>query len=348
MIRYIYELSPEDLSGTALVRIDLNAADAWRLEASVPTLKFLMGKASKIVILSHRGRPVLERDKEQLSLRGDAELLSAHLGRSVVFVNTRDLAAAKRIVAGAELHSAFLLENVRFWDGEEENDPALAAQFAALGDYFVNEAFAVSHRANASVTGIPRHIPAYGGLGLRQEIQNLGAMMGTVEHPFVVVLGGAKPDTKLPVLERFRRNADAILVGGALANVLMEQTTPVALPLVLPVDFLGDEGKKLDIGPRSAELFAGHIRNAKTILWNGPMGLIEDERYRGGTETIARAIAANKSAFSIVGGGETVMAIRNIGLQGSFSFVSTGGGAMLEFLGGATLPGIAALEENRP
>ncbi len=344
MIRYIDELSDKELAGTALVRIDLNTADHWRLDTSMPTLRFLMAHAGKVVIMSHRGRPILDEDKEGLSLRADTEVLSKRISRNVVFINTHNLSEAKTLIAEAEPKSVFLLENVRFWDGEEKNDVEFAQSLAALGDYYVNDAFAVSHRENASIVAITKYIPSYGGLRLREEIMNLFSVMGRVEKPFVVVLGGAKPETKLPVLNAFRANTDAILVGGLVANILLGKGAPTP-PVIMPTDFIDSDGRSLDIGAQTIEVFVRHIQSAKTILWNGPMGMIEDERYAKGTEAIAQAIAQNTSAFTIAGGGETVMTIRKLGLEDSFSFISTGGGAMLSYLAGDTLPGIAALEQ---
>lgn len=345
------------------MRLDFNTEDDWRLRAALPTLEFLLKYARAIVILSHKGRPL--GFQKQYSLAKDARDLSDLLQRQVIFLEKFNFDSARRDIAAAAPKSIFLLENLRFVSMEEENDESFAKNLASLGDYYINDAFAVSHRVNASIVAITKFLPSYAGLEMEKEIENLSKVMSRVERPLIIILGGAKGADKLGVIKYFKKKADAFLIGGALANTLLYlKGTDIGTSLfdkdvgkliknlnqyksiILPVDFRREDSKILDIGSETETFFASKIREAKTIIWNGPMGLIEREQFKEGTLSIAKAIASNKTAFSVVGGGETVMMLKEAGVYDSISFVSTGGGAMLDFLAGERLPGIAALENK--
>jgi len=373
MIKYLSKVSKSALSGTALLRLDFNSKDNWRLKTALPTVKLLLKHASKIVILSHRGRPTFVKtsvDKprgvdKKFSLARDANKLREYLGRRVNFIPDFNFGNIAKKIKSAPPKSVFVLENLRFLSGEEKNDVKLAKKLASLGDYYVNEAFAVCHRANASVAAITKFLPSYAGLGLEKEIEFLSRVMKKPRHPLVLVLGGAKAADKLGVLEYFRNKTGWFLLGGAAANTILylkgfnvkksamdknksdlKQLRAVISykNLVLPADFKWNKDMILDIGPRSIKEFIDKISSAKTIIWSGPMGLFEKKGYERGTYAVARAIAGNRRAFTLAGGGETVMFLKSHRLDKKFSFISTGGGAMLEFLAGKKLSGIKALE----
>ncbi len=365
MVRFIRKLSRRSLRGTALLRLDFNTEDDWRLQATIPTVKFLLRSADRIVIMSHKGRP--HGFEKKLSLKPNAKKLERALGRKVVFIPHFNFGKIQSFISHAPRGSVFLLENLRFLPGEERNDAKLGKQLASLGDYYVNDAFAVSHRANASVVAVAKYLLSYAGLELEKEIEFLSHVMGKAKRPLVVILGGGKAHDKLGVLKYFKRTASAFILGGAPANTLLKlrgvnvgkslvDRDPVDLRalrsvlkyknVVLPIDWKTEHGAILDIGEASARYFAEKIKSARTIIWSGPIGFMEKKRFQAGSIAIARAVAANHRAFSLVGGGETVMFLKKIRLDKKVSFISTGGGALLEFLEGKKLPGIVALERN--
>jgi 3-phosphoglycerate kinase len=349
------------IKGTALLRLDFNTEDDWRMKAVLPTIKFLLKNGCKIVILSHRGRPI-GADKK-FTLKEDASVLARLLKKKVIFINHFNFGRIKRTVAESRHGSIFLLENLRFSRGEEENDPKLAEQLASLGDFYVNDAFAVSHRANASIVAITRFLPSYAGLELEAELAHLSRIMVRPKRPLVVAVGGAKVLDKLGVLQYFRNKADWFLLGGESANTMLavrgmdvknslrdEDGAAAAIKaiarypnLVLPVDYVWRKDAIVDIGPKSCSLFKKKIAAARTIVWSGPFGLIDVRPYEWGSLKIAKAITNNRKALSVAGGGETVMFLRRVRLDKKFTFISTGGGAMLDFLAGKKLPGIVAL-----
>lgn len=362
MIRFLRNASRQSLEGTALVRLDFNTEDTWRLVSAIPTLKFLFWKADRIIIISHKGRP--NGFEKRFSLSSNASVLSRYLRRKVIFTPHFRFSEIRKKIAASPHGSVFLLENLRFIKGEETNDKKLARQLASLGDYYVNDAFAVSHRANASVAAITRFLPSFAGLGLEAEIKNLGVVMKKPKKPLVVIVGGAKAGDKLGVLRYFKNKATAMLLGGAAANTLLEmqginvgrsvverERTKELRPLLksknvfVPIDYVVSSNKILDVGPKTARHYGFHIKRARTIIWNGPLGVIEKKRFAEGTLSLVRAIGKNKRAFSITGGGETVMFLKKHKLERAFDFISTGGGAMLDFLAGKKLPGIQALEK---
>ena len=391
MIKYLSKANKKNFIGTALLRLDFNTKNEWRMEAAIPTIRFLLKHCEKLVILSHRGRPRGFDDK--LRLTKDAANLRKLLGRKINFLPDFDFPAHKKLIAESPRKSVFVLENLRFLKGEQENDRALAKKLAALaGDVhprtkrgvalrakvrkpprsgagiYVNDAFAVSPREDASLAAITEFLPSYAGLELEKEIKFLSRVMEKPKKPLVVILGGAKARDKLGILEFFKNKADWFLVGGAAANTLLflrGVKTGKSLMngdaddlkklrrvlgyknLVLPVDWLTEKRAILDIGGKTENLFLNKIKHAKTIIWSGPLGVVEKRKFSRGTLVVARGIEKNKNAFSIAGGGETVTFLKKHGLAQKFGFVSTGGGAMLKFLAGEKLPGIEALKKSK-
>ncbi len=356
---------------TCLVRVDFNiesASDTFRLEAAIPTIRFLRGAGAKVVLLSHRGRPPQKLKNGNLKLKPNLKFtlkivlpfLKRHLG-AITFIPHFEFQKIKEVIAASPKKSIFLLENLRFLPGEEKNDPKLAHSLASLGDCYVNDAFPVCHRKNASVSRLPRLLPAYAGFQLEDEIKNLDSLHSRGK-PLVVIIGGAKASDKIPVIQNFLSRADTFLITGVPANTFLKakgldigksifekKMIPTAQrllkskKLILPFDFIVHNNKILDIGLMSIKLFEGYIKRAKTIIWNGPPGIFEDRRFALGSEEIARAIARSH-AFSVVGGGATTALVHKLGLKRRFGFLSTGGDAMLDYLAGKPMPGIDVLE----
>ncbi|MBI2033780.1 MAG: phosphoglycerate kinase [Candidatus Liptonbacteria bacterium] len=363
MIHFLRGASAESLKGRVLLRLDFNTEDEWRLKSALPTIRFLLRYAEKIVIVSHKGRPI-GFDKK-FSLRASAKFLEKLLKRKIIFFPHFRFEKIKKTIAASPRGSIFLLENLRFLKGEWKNDLKFAKKLASLADYYVNEAFAVCHRANASVSAITRFLKSYAGLELENELKNLSKVMKNPQKPLTIVLGGAKAEDRLGIVKFLKNKVDWFLLGGAPANTLFlaegidikdsvalrrhpEKVRPfLKYPnIVLPIDFVFSGRKILDASPKTVQVFKEKISQAKTIVWNGPFGVIEKKRFEKGTLEIGKAIARNRRAFSVAGGGETVMFLKKYGLDKKFSFISTGGGAMLDFLSGRKLPGIAALERR--
>ena len=379
-----------DVAGKrVLVREDLNVpmsngviADDARVRAAAPTVRHLMKRGARVIVMSHLGRP---KDREpDLSLRPIVPDLSRNVGREVQFaedcVGAPATTAVDRLLAGQVL----LLENVRYHKEDEANDTAFARDLASLGDLYVNDAFAASHRAHASVVGVAAYLPAFAGELMEAELDALHKALDNPRRPMVAVVGGAKVSTKVGALRSLLKKVDALLIGGAMANTFfkargwptgsglvedsaLEEARDVAGEagdkLVLPVDLVcarrmqaGEalrileadkvepEWMALDIGPRSVARFSDRLRGAGTVIWNGPVGVAEIKDFSDGTKEVGEAIATS-GAYTLVGGGDTVAAIDSLGLGGRYSHVSTGGGATLEYLEGKELPGIAILKE---
>jgi len=371
-----------------LVREDLNVplrdgrvADDTRLRAALPTLRGLSAAGARVIVMSHLGRPQGRVDPA-LSLRPIGACLSQLLERPVAFAE--DCVGPAALEAAAKLRNSelLLLENVRFHAGDEANDPDFAAQLATLGEIYVNDAFAASHRAHASVVGVAERLPAYAGDLMLSELQALHTALDDPQRPLLAIVGGAKISTKAGVLRHLLDKVDHLLIGGAMANTFLKaegrevgssfiedsaltEASSVAEmageKLVLPLDAVcarqmarGQELRtfavesvepgwmELDIGPRTRELFAAQVAGAATVVWNGPVGVSEIPEFAGGTRFLAEAIAGS-GAYSLLGGGDTAAAVEALGLAGRFSHVSTGGGATLEYLEGRELPGVAAL-----
>jgi phosphoglycerate kinase len=336
-----------DVSGrSVLVRADLNVplegghvADDTRIRASLPTLRYLLEHgAAQVVVCSHLGRPK---------------------GADPAFAIAPVAARLRELLADDRVR---VLENTRFDPGETTNDIESAKRLAEGMDIFVNDAFGSAHRAHASTEGVARLLPAYAGLLLEQELEMLGRLLGDVERPFVLVAGGAKVEDKLGVLVNLGTRADDVLVGGKMAEELRDENPlpydaelpvdvvaaaafdPDAESHVAPYDALPAGWLGLDIGPATAARFSARIRTARTVFWNGPMGVFEWAQFAAGTKAIAEAVAG-ADAFTVVGGGDSVRAIQELGLADRVSWISTGGGASLELLEGKELPGVAAIPE---
>lgn len=367
MLNFLSKVDPTTLKGTALVRIDVNTEETTRMEAVLPTFEFLKEHAQKIVILSHAGRPL--DTNPRLSLEGKAELFAGLLKKEVRFIPHFEFEKIREEIHGAPNGTIFFLENLRFLREEADNDEGLARSLASLGDYYVNDAFPVSHRKAASIVGITKFIPHYAGLRFEAELETLAPLMESPEHPLVFILGGAKAADKIGVLENFEELADWFLLAGTPANTALDiQGIDVMQSLketdahsvrivnrllkskkvVLPIDWKWGDQRILDIGPQTTAEFKEKIATAKTIIWNGPVGLFEQSGFESGTKALVEALA-NCEAKVIVGGGETLTAWHtfssNLESKTSNVFISTGGGAMLEFLSGKKLPGIIALEQ---
>jgi phosphoglycerate kinase len=334
-----------DVAGKrVLVRADLNVpleegevADDTRIRASLPTLELLLQRgAAHVAVCSHLGRP--KGPDPAFAIAPVAQRLG-------------ELLSDERIE---------MLENTRFDPGETKNDAEAARRLADDNDLYVNDAFGSAHRAHASTEGVAHLLPAYAGLLLERELEMLGRLLGEVERPFVLVAGGAKVDDKIGVLVSLGQRADTVLVGGKMAEQLREEN-PLPYDAQLPTDvvaaaaFEADADSRiapyddlpqgwlgLDIGPATRESFAAAIRGARTVFWNGPMGVFEWPRFAEGTKAVAQAVA-DAEAFTVVGGGDSVRAIHELGLADGVSWVSTGGGASLELLEGKELPGVAAI-----
>lgn len=364
-IRFLSKARKKALAGTALLRLDFNTKDDWRMLTVLPTIKMLLRTSDRIVIISHRGRP--NGLEKKLSLRQDATQLSRLIHRKVTFIDHFRFNEIRKTIEASPMGSVFLLENLRFLRGEEMNDLRLARNLASLADFYVNDAFAVSHRANASVSAITKFTSSYAGLEMEREIASLSRVMKRPTRPMVIILGGAKATDKLGVIKYFKNRTDSFLLGGGPANTLMflngvavkdsirdkDQNDLKKLKsvagyrnVVLPKDLIWGGKKILDLGPKTIHDFIEKISTARTILWSGPVGLIENKIYARGSVALARAIGRNRRAFSVAGGGETVMFLKQYGLDKKFSFISTGGGAMVEFLAGKRLPGIVALNRS--
>jgi phosphoglycerate kinase len=378
---------------TVFVRVDFNVpikkgkiTEDFKSAQSLPTIRFLMRYRCKIVLATHLGDPGGKVVKE-LSTAPIAKRLAKLLGKKVLFVPESSGPEAKKLIAEAPAGALILLENLRFNPGEEKNDLRFGKSLAELAEVYVNNAFAVCHRAHASVAAIKKYLPACAGLLLEEEVRNLAKAFDP-KKPLVVVLGGAKISTKLPLINNFIKRADQILVGGALANdflkslgyevgrSLVSADAPMQKAavkayrqagnhkIILPVDAVvsvkKDGGgevrvKKItevskrdfiyDIGPETVAVFSHYLKRAQTIVWNGPMGWFEQTQFKHATVALGRVIASRSSgpAFGLVGGGETVEALRLTKMFDDIDWVSTGGGAMLEFLSGTKLPGLAGI-----
>jgi len=316
-----------------LLRADLDVplqggriGEDYRLEALLPTLRYLLDQKARVLIIGHAGRPN-GRPEPNLSLKPIANWLSSELEKKVEFIPNYEPPVVDYKVA--------LLENLRFWPGEERNDSDFAQRLAALADLYVNDSFAAAHRAHASIVGIPKYLPAAAGERLAQEVTELGGVLENPARPLVFILGGAKTETKSPLVSAFSRIADKILLGGLL---MFDQGLEGIPRVIFPVDAV----ETFDIGPKSVAKFSQILKGAKTVVWNGPLGKWEESRFAAGTRALAEELAA-LSARTIVGGGDTIAALSAFGLLDKMSYVSLGGGAMLEFLAGKKLPGLRAL-----
>lgn len=354
-----------------LVRADLNVplahgrvADDSRIRATLPTIRALLEGGAMVALCSHLGRPNGRDDA--LSLSPVAERLSELLHHRVSLAADCVGNEVAEEVRATPFGQALLLENVRFHAGEETNDPAFAQALAAPFDAYVNDAFGAAHRAHASTAGVARLLPAYAGLLLETEVRVLEGLLRAPERPFLAIIGGAKVSSKIDVLRALVARADVLAIGGGMANTFLAATgTDIkrslsepdkenearailaaaearGVEVLLPTDMAWSEDRILDIGPKTLARYIAAIERAKTVFWNGPLGLFEQPAFAKGTFGIARALAKS-GATTIVGGGESVQAVESLGLAGKMSHVSTGGGAALELIEGKILPGVAAI-----
>jgi phosphoglycerate kinase len=392
----VRDLSDAQIRGKrALVRVDFNVpldgegkvTDDTRIRASLPTIELLLERGARPVLLSHLGRPK-GKPEPKYSLQPVAKRLEALAGHKVVFVESTDSDEAVQASQGLKAGEILLLENTRFLGGEEKNDQRLSRSLAALGDFFVNDAFGSAHRAHSSTVGVAEYLrPAVAGLLMEKELEYLGGALADPKRPFVAILGGAKISGKIDVIEQLLPKVDGLLIGGAMActfyramgletgkSLVEEDRVQMAkdllarggMRLTLPHDAVvapslerASEAKTvsrnaipadqamLDIGPQSVASYSRAISSARTVIWNGPMGVFETPPFDKGTRAIADAMAAAtaKGATTIVGGGDSAAAVAEAGLEAKMSHVSTGGGASLEFLEGKKLPGVEILDE---
>jgi len=329
-----------------LMRVDFNVAvengkvkESFKIAACKESVKYLLEKGAKVALISHLGRPDGKVNPEFSlgQIKNDIENI---LGVKTIFIDDcigEKVSAGLNNLASGEV---LLLENVRFYPGEEKNDAEFSQNLASGFDIFVNDGFSVSHRDQSSVTGVAKVLPGFAGFWLQKEIENLDKVKDNPQHPAVAIVGGAKIETKLPLIKKLEEIYDHILVGGKIANEALDQKIQFSQKVLLPTDFLGD---RLDIGPETVEKYKKIISGAKTIVWNGPMGKFEEKPYDTGTNEILTAVLKS-GAFVLMGGGESVEILEEHSAMDKVSFVSTGGGAMLEYLSGNILPGIEALK----
>jgi phosphoglycerate kinase len=401
-VRVDYNVPLEEQAGAMVI------TDETRIVETLPTLRLLIEQGGRLILAAHLGRPK-GKPEPSMSLRPVAARLADLLGTTVNFVDDCIGEKVERVTGGMENGQVVLLENVRYYAGEEANDPAFAERLAKPAEVYVNDAFGAAHRAHASTEGVPRLVARRGGqcaagLLMERELKFLGEELENPAKPFVVILGGAKVSDKIQVIDRLLEKADSILIGGAMAytfrlaqgyrtgkslveadkmeiakaalakagarkvNFFVPMDDVVANPV--KTDKLDKKGKPviefqnvrvnsdlncpddaagLDIGPGTVKVYSAEVLKAKTILWNGPMGLFEDKRFAEGTNAVARAVAEateKNGATSIIGGGDSVKALNQAKLGKKVTFMSTGGGASLEFLEGQVLPGVAALTDK--
>ncbi len=390
-ITYIYETPIKNKK--VLLRVDFNVslnpdhtiANDARIKQSIPTINYLLKNNNRLIIVSHLGRP--KNHDINFSLLPVANDLQSYLPNyKVILVNDFTSQDGKKIISEQKENEIILLENIRFYPGEEQNDPVFTQTLANLGEVYVNDAFGVCNRVHSSIVGITKYLPSYAGLLLEKEIEIISKAIANPQKPFIAIIGGAKISDKMNLLWRLTEIADHLLIGGGLANTFLaaqgfkvgkslydsgeldkvrqlfffaaEKNTVIQLPLdvvVGTVDGSTSEVKKvadvspelqiLDIGPETLIKFRSLIASAKTIVWNGPVGYFENPLFRKGTDSVYNAIVENSTGTSIVGGGDTLNAISQEEFLNKITHISTGGGAMLEFIEKGTLPGIDALKK---
>lgn len=381
-----------DLKGKrVLVRVDFNVpikegkvTDDTRIRAALPTIEYLLSQGASVILFSHLGRPKGGPDPKY-SMKPVADYLSKMVNVPVRFAEEAAGPIAEQAAGSLKGAEILVLENTRFYPGEEKNDAALAEQFSKLAEVYVMDAFGSAHRAHSSTEGVAKFLPAVAGFLMEKEIQYLGQAITEPARPFIAILGGAKISDKIGVIKNLLTKADSILIGGGMANtffkaqgypmgdslvenevlelakeLLASGGNKIRLPVdlviatgiddqaevkVVPVGPIPDGWKALDVGPETVANFSKVIKESRTVVWNGPMGLFETARFAEGTFGVAKALAESK-ATTIVGGGDSAAAIQQSGLADKITHISTGGGASLEMLEGITLPGVAALQDQ--
>jgi len=385
MIKYIDEV--EITNKRVLVRADFDVtlnpnytiADDARIIHNIPTLRYLLKNNNKLICVAKLGRPKMK--DPAFSLKVVVEKLKEYLPEYTITLIDDFITADKSIFANQKSNEIFVLENIRFYPEEKKNDPEFAKKLASLADIYVNDAFAMSHRVEASVVGVTSYLPSYGGLLLKKEVATIMKAVREPQKPFVAIIGGSKIDTKINIIGKLMEVSNSILIGGGLANTflcaqgidigksyceyekvakarqLIHLASQRSTTIVLPTDVVLDGGEVvridkipvgatiLDIGPDTQAKFGSIIASAKIIVWNGPVGYFENPAFRRGTDFIYYAIAHNTGAISIVGGGDTLSAISKKEYLDKITHISTGGGAMLELIEKGTLPGLQALDK---
>ncbi len=380
-------------SKRVLVRVDFNVplndkqeiTDETRIQAALPTIRYLLDHKAKVILCSHLGRPKGEF-KPEFSLAPVAKRLRQLLDAKVTFAEDVIGPSADKAVSEMQDGDVVLLENLRFHKEETKNDPEFAKKLASYADIFVNDAFGTAHRAHASTEGVTHYLPSVAGFLIKKELEFMGKALEDPDRPFVAILGGAKIADKIPVIENLFTKVDSLIIGGGMANTflaaqgydmkkslvdgdsielaksLMEKARKLGVKMLLPIDVVAadefsadaktvtvpvegipDGYMALDIGLSTRMIFAEEISSAKTVIWNGPMGVAEMPAFAGGTKAVAEAMA-EASAITIIGGGDSAAAVKKLGFGDRMTHISTGGGATLEFLEGKELPGIAALD----
>jgi len=378
-----------------IIRLDFNVpldgsfhiTDDRRITAALPTIQYALSNgASKVILMSHLGRPKGTGFEKEFSLLPVAKRLQELLKEKVLLLNDCVGPAVKESIAKSS-DRVILLENLRFHKAEEKNDPAFAKELASLADVYIDDAFGTAHRAHASTVGITAYLPSVAGFLIEKELRFLGNAINDPQRPLVIILGGAKVSDKIELIKNLIPKADSIIIGGGMAytflkaqgiNVgnsklekdkvdmacsLMEQAKKAGVEFALTTDFvitqsfssddckisdvIPDGWESLDIGPKTIERYKAILSQAKTVVWNGPLGVFERDAYAKGTRAIADYLASLKDVTVIIGGGDSAAAVAKFGLEDKMTHISTGGGASLEFLEGKELPGIAALNDKK-
>jgi phosphoglycerate kinase len=389
-------LKDVDVNGKRVFcRVDFNVpmqdgkiTDETRIRAAIPTIQYLVDQGAKVILASHLGRPK-GKVVEEMRLTPVAKRLGELLEKDVQKADEAYGEAVKAQIAGLNAGDVLLLENVRFYPGEEKNDSELAKSFAELADIYVNDAFGAAHRAHASTEGIAHYLPAVSGFLMEKELEVLGKALLNPERPFTAIIGGAKVKDKIGVIENLLEKVDNLIIGGGLAYTFIkaqgheigkslleadkidlaksfiDKAKEKGVKFYIPVDaivaddFSADANSKvvsigeipadweaLDIGPKTAEIYRDVIQKSKLVIWNGPMGVFEIDKFAGGTKAVAEALAESEGTYSVIGGGDSAAAVEKFNLADKMSHISTGGGASLEFMEGKVLPGVVALNDK--
>ncbi len=376
-------------------RVDFNVpmkegeiTDETRIRAALPTIQYLVDNGAKVILASHLGRPKGQVN-EEMRLTPVAKRLGELLGKNVIKTDEAYGQAVQDEISKMNEGDVLLLENVRFYPGEEKNDPELAKEFAKLADLYVNDAFGAAHRAHASTAGIAEYLPAVSGFLMEKEIEVLGKALSNPERPFTAIIGGAKVKDKIGVIENLLEKVDNLIIGGGLAYTFvkaqgyeigkslceddkldlargfMEKAKQKGVNFYMPVDAvvaddfsenantkvvdidqIPSDWEALDIGPKTREIYKDVIQKSKLVIWNGPMGVFEMDKFAEGTKAVAEALAEAPDTYSVIGGGDSAAAVEKFGLADKMSHISTGGGASLEFMEGKELPGVVLLNDK--